>query len=535
MASTGTVGAAAELHQTALRLRRSGDAAGARAAWLRVIAALPAHHDALVGLGELALETGDAAEAARRFAALPPPGTARVLVGLAAAQHRLGQHADALGTAQRAVQLAPGDAGALALAGALLLAAERFAEAEPMLRRASDRSAGARANLAALLLVTGRLEEALAIGREAVRQEPRQVAGWMTLGAVLLRLGRFEESCEAYRQVVALDPDNPEGHMALGMSLLRLGAFAEGWREFAWRWRSPRAAGDLRPWKLPRWDSVSAAPRLILFSEQGFGDTLQFCRYAPLLAARGHEVVLEVQPELASLLARSFADAHVRVVARAADGAPPADADAALGLLDVPGALGTTLETIPNAMRYLRSAPAKRAAWQGRLDAAAPGGFRVGVVWAGGVRDGRAAAIRAVDARRSVRLAELCALVETPGVTLVSLQKGPPAAEVRDTDIPLLDWTAELADFDDTAALADALDLIVTVDTAVAHLAGGLGKPTILLSRFDGCWRWLAEGEESPWYPTLRIIRQGADLSWREPVARAAGLVRAAARSVAEI
>jgi hypothetical protein len=308
--------------------------------------------------------------------------------------------------------------------------------------------------------------------------------------------------------------------MARGMAKLRLGDFAQGWRDYAWRWKSPRAAGDLRRWDLPSWDGSPGVRRLILFSEQGFGDTLQFCRYAPLLAARGHDVTLEVQPELATLLRHSFARSGVRVVARNADGEAPVPADAAAALLDLPMLLETTLETVPGQTPYLSADPAATSQWRARLDAEVPERpLRIGLVWAGSNRDQRAATVRGVDARRSVSLDAFRALAEVPGVVLVSLQKGPAAEAARNCAFPLLDRTSELADFADTAALVAALDLVVTVDTAVAHLAGALGKETLLLSRLDGCWRWLIEREDSPWYPSLRIFRQTSPGDW-SPVFR---------------
>jgi Flp pilus assembly protein TadD len=523
-------GGAAEMHRTALRLRKAGDAAAARAVWRRVLAIVPSHHDALLGMGELALDAGDCAEAARYLADAAASGSVRALVGLALAQRALGRSMEALASAERALEAAPDDASALSLAGALLLQAERFDEAEKRLAQAARRLPAARANLAALLLATDRVEEAVATCRTVLHSAPVLAAAWSTLGAGLLRLGKSREAAEAFEHLVELEPASPEARMARGMALLRLGSFEEGWRDYAWRWKSPRAAGDLRRWNVPPWDGMPSARRLILFSEQGFGDTLQFCRYAPLLAARGHEVTLEVQPELAVLLRQSF-PSRVSVVARAADGSAPVHADAALALLDLPMVLGTTLETIPSATPYLRADPAVTSRWRARLEAATPGRLRVGIVWAGSTRDGHSASVRAVDARRSVRLAELRPLSEIAGIALVSLQKGAALSEIENSAFPILDWTSELADFAATASLVEALDLVVTVDTAVAHLAGGLGKETLLLSRLDGCWRWLTDRDDSPWYPSMRILRQGEDRSWNRPIAEAAAYIERRLRS----
>ena len=250
---------------------------------------------------------------------------------------------------------------------------------------------------------------------------------------------------------------------------------------------------------------------LLLHAEQGLGDTLQFCRYVPLIAA-GAKTVLEVQAPLVRLLSRLPGVASI-----VAQGACLPPFDAHCPLLSLPGALGTTLDTIPAATAYLAADPALAAEWSERLAGLA--GLRVGIVWAGSARDDPELA--AVDARRSISLEALAPLAGAPGVSFISLQKGEPAAQASRPPLgmALADFTADLDDFEDTAALVANLDLVISVDTAVVHLAGALGKPVWLLNRFDTCWRWLLNRDDSPWYPTLRQFRQSSPGDWTSVIA----------------
>ena len=251
---------------------------------------------------------------------------------------------------------------------------------------------------------------------------------------------------------------------------------------------------------------------LLVHSEQGLGDTLQFCRFVPIVA-QGAKIVLEVQPPLHRLLADLPGIAEI--VAEG-DKLPPFDLHCAL--LSLPRFLGTSLETIPGEVPYLTADPLLVSAWRRRLAGLA--GLKIGLVWAGGPRPDEPAE-SSVDRHRSMPLARLAALAEVEGVSFVSLQKGPPAAQAAQPPpgMVLHDFTAELDDFADTAALVEALDLVISVDTAVAHLAGALGKPVWLLNRFDTCWRWLLGRDDSPWYPTLRQFRQPAAEDWDSVIA----------------
>ena len=404
------------------------------------------------------------------------------------------------------------DVEALALAGQALSglrqfdrAAARYGEA---LRRAPDRF-DLMSNLGSVLVDLDRFGDALALFQQARAAAPRNARVVANLANLLDFAGALDDALVAYAAARALDPQDAEIARNQAMTLLRAGRLAEGWPLFEHR----RRAIDPAEATVPRLPPLSQAPslagkRILLFHEQGFGDTLQMLRYVPLLAARGAELLLRVPPALARLTA---AVAGVASVLGADD--TPERLDYQAPLMSLPLIFATTLDSIPATMPYLRADPGAAAAWADRL-AGLPQP-RIGLVWAGSPTGG-------LDHRRSMRFADLLPLFAVPA-GWVSLQIGPAAAE---WDPPgtaaALDATPWIADFADTAALLSQLDLLITVDTSVAHLGAALGRPVWLLSRFSACWRWLMAREDSPWYPTLRVLRQARPGHWAPPVAEAA-------------
>ena len=351
-----------------------------------------------------------------------------------------------------------------------------------------------------------RMLEPAAAGADAAHP----VHDWLgrALGTVLWH-EHGPDAIAGLRERMAADPTDPARHTALAFALLSCGQFDEAWPHYARRWlRMPNAhRAPAEP--LLRPDPASwRGRRVLLFAEQGLGDALQFMRYAPMAMAQGAEVSLEVYPPLRRLA--GSLSSHPRVLA-VGDAVPPHDV--AVPLMHLPWAFGSTLASIPAGLPYLHAEPCAVAAWRTRLDALP--GRKVGLVWSGDPRPDNDMAFR-VDRRRSVGLAALAPLASVPGVTFISLQKGAPAAQAA-TPPPgmvLHDWTGELNDFADTAALMAALDLVISADTAPLHLAGALGRPVWLLDRYDSCWRWLRERDDSPWYPTLRRFRQAAPGEW---------------------
>ncbi|MBV8653990.1 MAG: tetratricopeptide repeat protein, partial [Alphaproteobacteria bacterium] len=499
----------------------------ARAAFERLLASHPNNLGLIGNIGIIAWEQGDLADALHyltRAVVLDPRNPLRLrhlgTVLLDAKTYELAAEAF-----RHAVALDPSDALAHHGLGSALRNLEKWDEADAVLRQAlalAPALPDAHDELA--LVHIGRGEFAAAEERlaEALRLDPNAGTTWRNLGSLLMKCNRPGEAEEAFRRAVALVPDEADFHTDLGMALLQQGVFAEGWREYDQRWDGSILGPFRRPASLPRWDGAPTPRTLLLHAEQGFGDTLEFSRDAPLVAARGHDIVLEVEAELAELLRNSFGHASIQVVGRTAGypditGLPPVEAHCPL--MSLPGIFETTMETVPSEP-YLKADPAKATLWAERLGASR-NTLRVGIVWAGNPRRGAAFATREADARRSMRLAELAPLLAMPDISFVSLQKGEGAAELHGAGFGSVYDAAPLLDnFADTAALIATLDLVISVDTSVVHLAGGMGKPVWMMSRFDGCWRWLLDRADSPWYPSLQIFRQGPDRSWRPVVAQ---------------
>ncbi len=373
-------------------------------------------------------------------------------------------------------------------------------------------------NLGMALTEQARPDEAISCFQTALRLDPTHPAAYNNLGDALQQQRRLVEAVACFQRAVALKPDYAEAHTNLAMVLLALGDLAAAWPEYEWRWQGAHLAASRRDFACPQWRGEPAPGRtLLIHAEQGFGDTLQFCRYAPLAAARGLRVVLEVPRALARLL-RSLPGVD-QVVAQ---GEARPGFDLHCPMLSLPLAFGTTVATIPTAPAYLHADPAQVAAWQARLAATGRGGPRVGLVWAGSTRADRPS-LAAIDHRRSLPADRLAPLLAVPGVHFVSLQKDGPAAPPH---AALTDFMPEMTDFADTAALIAALDLVISVDTAVAHLAAALGKPVWVMDRFDSCWRWLTGRRDSPWYPTLLLHRQPRPGDWDAVVAEIAANLR---------
>ena len=501
----------------ALAAYRRGDLAAAARLGRAVTAADPncfdAHHllaaiDAQNGLHEAALAGYDRALAIR-------PDDREALSNRSVTLDQLGRHQEALASLDRLLARHPDFAEAWSNRGNALRGLGRHDDALASFDRALSHSPdlpAALLNRGATLHEMRRCEEALASYDCALAIQPDYPPGLLNRGTVLHEMRRYAEALANYDKALAIQPDFADCQFNRAQLLLLLGQFAEGWRAYEWRLKTSHAG--MIPLSQPRWAGEPLGERtLLLVYEQGFGDTLQFCRYATLAAARGR-VIIGVPRPLARLL--GSLDGVAQVVAEG-DMLPPFDVHCPL--LSLPLMFGTTLETIPATVPYLAADPAQVAAWRHRL-AELPG-LRVGLVWAGSARPGQPEA-NAIDRRRSMSLADFGRLAELTGVSFVSLQKGEPAAQAQSPPpgLVLHDWTDELEDFADTAALIEALDLVISVDTSVVHLAGALGKPVWVLSRYDGCWRWLLDRDDSPWYPSARLFRQTRPGDWAEVLQR---------------
>ncbi len=433
-----------------------------------------------------------------------------------------GRYAEALPHYRAALAARPDDAAAASNLGCALLSLGDVEGAcacfRAALRQAPD-YADAWSNFGNALATSGAFEEAIAAYIEALRLRPAFADAWSNLGATLRDAGRPEQAVAACRNALALAPEMAGAHYNLALALLTLGDYAAGWAEH--EWRSRMGTIPARGFTVPQWRGEDCAGRrVLLHGEQGLGDMLHFVRYAPMLAARGAEVVLEVPAPLLRLLARMEG-----VAAVVAAGGPLPAFDLHCPMMSLPLGFGTAVETIPAGAPYLRAEhPCAEHPGAEPGPRARGAGLRVGLVWAGGARPGEPRAFHA-DRRRSIPLAALAPLAAIQGVQLVSLQAGPPVAEAVGVSW-VEDAMAGVRDFADTAAIVAGLDLVIAVDTAVAHLAGGLGRPVWLLSRFDACWRWLERREDSPWYPTMRIFRQGRPGDWADVIARVAAALQ---------
>ncbi|MGI9169142.1 MAG: glycosyltransferase family 9 protein, partial [Caulobacteraceae bacterium] len=324
-------------------------------------------------------------------------------------------------------------------------------------------------------------------------------------------------------RALAINDNLPGAHFGLAEALLLRGDLARGWEEYEWRFRMPGVPSLMPRNDIPQWDGKPLKDgRLMLIADQGFGDGIQFSRYIPWAAERCGELVLACSAELQPLIGQL---PGVTTMFDRWEAAP--QAAAYLPLSGLPRLHGTRLDTIPADIPYLRADPAKTAAWKARLDMlAAPGHRRVGLVWAGRPTHKN-------DRNRSVALTRLAAITAIDDVTFVSLQKGPPQAQAAGYfgRAPLVNLVPEIEDFTDSMAIIESLDLVVTVDTAIGHLAGAMGKAVFIMLPFTSDWRWLEGRSDTPWYPSARLFRPPAPRDWD---AVSVGVAAAMAESLAE-
>jgi len=388
----------------------------------------------------------------------------------------------------------------------------RHAEALPLLERAAalvPREPEFHNNLGLVLAALDRNDAAVAAYRSALEHKPDHATAWNNRGLAEQAMNRLPEAIAAFRRAIALAPAFAHAHWNLALALLAAGEHGEGFREYEWRLRLPELGGRTAQLPVPRWQGEDLRGKtLLLTAEQGLGDALQFVRFASRLAVREVRVIVQARPELRALLATADG---VAATVGTDESAPTCDAE--LPLLSLAHRLGVGGD-VGVCGRYLQSDSARQSAVEAALVRTAHMKRRIGVAWAGAPHHRN-------DRRRSMPLEALAPLFALPDVGWYSLQKGNCAARLAQVaaahDMVPLD---QASDFSTTAALIDALDAVVTVDTSIAHLAGALGKPVFVLLPFAPDWRWGIAGDRTPWYPTARLFRQPAIGDWESAVAR---------------
>jgi tetratricopeptide (TPR) repeat protein len=535
----------------AVALQQNGAIVEAEELYREILELKPRHFDALKWLGELALQTGRPQEGSDllKKALAVNAKQAPVHSNLAYALNAQQRYTEGLASADRALALQPNFPDALNNRGNALAGLNRSLDALAAFDRAiasMPEAAPFWNNRACLLRDMGRAGDALADLDHALALRPDYAAAWSNRGNVLADMNRPQEAEHSYRRALelapafvdawsnlglaqsdldqhaqalssyeralALDPGSVETRWNQSLCLLRMGQFEAGWRQYESRWERARIKAARRGFAQPLWlgDFPIDGKTILLHAEQGLGDTLQFCRYAALVSKLGAKVVLEVPSSLMRLM--TTLDGVGQLV-EAGQPLPPFDCHCPL--LSLPLAFRTDEASIPASTPYLFADTEAVRAWGERIDAQADRRLKVGLVWAGENRS-HVAELRRIDERRSIALERFAPVVEVPGVCFFSLQKGAAASQLAGSALSgcVVDYTEDLHDFADTAALVANLDLVISVDTSTAHLAGALGKPVWILNRFDTCWRWLLERSDTPWYPHARLFRQPALGDW---------------------
>jgi hypothetical protein len=428
---------------------------------------------------------------------------------LAIRLHQDGQPAEAEKIYRQILSQQPDHAQAYCHLGNALKALGRADEAIRAYRQAmaiDPEYAEACNNLGNTLRLSGFVPEALEALRQAATLRPDDAVIQFNFGNALLDADQLDQSLAAFQRAAELKPDFAGAHFNIGVLLLLRGDYAAGWPEFEWRWQTPKLLPIMVRGPQPQWEGEELdGKRILIHADQSLGDTLNFIRYVPMVHERGGKIILACHDELHRLFAQICP-----IEQWVASGQPLPDYDVRTPMMSLARIFGTTLNNLPNKVPYLSADPDLSRRWRRRI----PHDHRlkVGLVWSGTPN----------PPGRSIPVQALAPLARLPDVCFYSLQKfGHRMAGVKRDQPPLtmVDWTNDIHDFADTAALIDNLDLVITIDTAVAHLAGAMGKKTWILVKTFPDWRWLLDRTDSPWYPTARLFRQKRAGDWTEPVA----------------
>jgi thioredoxin-like negative regulator of GroEL len=433
-----------------------------------------------------------------------------------------GRFAEAETLLRQALQIAPEHPHAIHMMGIVAFRSGNEEEACRLMERSialSPNTGLYYRNICAIYRALGRLEAARAAGLRAVSLTPEDPHAHANLAIVHYDLLELDEAFACCERALTLKPDYPEAHFEKAEIQLLRGDYEAGWEEYEWRFQLPQAAGMLPKTEKPQWDGAPIAEgRLLLVADQGFGDVIQFSRYIPWAATRCRELLIAGSSELKPILSQF---SELRGIYNRWDEIPEYVAYCPLSSL--PRLAGTRPETIPAPIPYLRADLARTAAWAARLNDLLPKGFfRVAIAWAGRPAHNN-------DRNRSSSLPQWQAILATEGVAFLALQKGVACKQVGEFfgDAALYSLGPSVTDFADTMAILDCVDLVISVDTSLAHLAGAMGRPVWVMLPFAPDWRWLLQRADTPWYPSMRLYRQHAPRDWEELTARvAADLLR---------
>lgn len=415
-----------------------------------------------------------------------------------------GKATEALTYFEKALNIAPSNAHLNLYTGAALHSLGRFEAAIASYRHAiamAPDMGEAHNNLGNSLMALQRFSEAVDSFSQSLLFLPPSPVPLTARATALLAIGKMAEGEADCRKALQLDPSFAEAHWNLALHLLLQGRYLEGWQEYEWRWLKPGFTSPRRHTDIPLWDGSSLhGHAILLHAEQGFGDAIQFARYAPMVAQRGGIVIIECHPQLVPVM-QSIEGVQMVI---------PFDADhpavsCQAPLLSLPRIFGTTLLSIPSQTPYLFVSEERQFKWTEMIRQRNTSTIRVGLVWAGKCYP---------DPLRSCRLETLVPLAAVKETSFYSLQLGPGSEQHPPAGMTLIDLTDQICDFMDTAALIEQLDLVISIDTAVAHLAAALGKPVLLMLPFAPDWRWLLDRTDSPWYPTMQIFRQNQPGNW---------------------
>lgn len=503
----------------AVQQHQQGHVTQARQAYIAYLNKEPQNFDARHLLGVTYLQSGDYPVALENIQAALQinPNNAAAYSNLGRVLHETQRYEEALASYDKAIQLKPDFAEAHYNKGNTLRELKRADEAIAAYELAIQHKshyAEAYQNLGVIAHEQRHLEQAIALYGKTIAIKPTHAEAHSNRGVALKALHRIDEALRSFDLSISINPQYAQAYWNKAITLLLDGQYEKGWQLFEWGWAA-KQRGAQRHTDHPLWTGLQPLKNktILLHAEQGYGDAIQFCRYAKSVSALGAKVVLEVPSPLVELC-QQLEGVHAVI----ATGQPIADIDFQCPLMTLPMAFKTTLATIPSEAAYLRADTTTATHWKNKLSAFTH--KKVGLVWNGGFRPHQPE-LWLLNSERNITLEGMAQVLQHADIDFFSLQKGDPAeSEIRGREKELWpqgnfhNFTAELKTFSDTAALIEQLDLVISVDTSTAHLAAAMGKPVWLLNRADGCWRWLIDVDDSPWYPSVHLYRQGQDRNW---------------------